>query len=232
MPHEYPDERDTFSFPELYSQFMTKLTAPVQGRLTPATAKQKWNGWWGVNGPPENGPGVYQWDQYSVRGTYTWFDWVADAFRSNWVLQGFVDTNALVTQAENDGVINVVDDAVSTNAVVSATDKTNQLENAITESFSGENVSMNALDGFVDDDFAGLLPSLTSGDPTLMIFEGATYGAVTVPQVVASVALPNSVVVPLHAFAVALWRIMAFVALWVIAKHEWDYWSTLGGSAT
>lgn len=78
-PDESPDYVHSFSFPQFMSLWGAKLNQP--GNYTDAQTRANWSRWWGFDS-------LSRWwtDRQGRRPNYTWFDWITDAFRSNWVL--------------------------------------------------------------------------------------------------------------------------------------------------
>lgn len=76
----------------------------------------------------------------------------------------------------------------------------------------------------------GVLPSLTGGDPTLVIL-GAQGSKGAVPYVEADLSLPPAVQRTMHGVAVWLWRLLFALGVWRIVREEYAYWTTLGGAA-
>lgn len=76
----------------------------------------------------------------------------------------------------------------------------------------------------------GVLPSLTGGDPTLVVL-GTKGSNGSVPYVEADLSLPPNVQRTMHGVAVWLWRLLFALGVWHIVRDEYAYWTTLGGSA-
>lgn len=227
----YPKDPDNsssrYSFPEFLSLWGIRLTQQSTEPPTMASVQRDWFDEWGVR----------KFNRYTSTDMrrqlgYTWFDWISDAFKSNLVLTSTPGTNALLAAVERTGATEMVygDTASTTNAAPVVTNQLEQLE-------------INQLDiddaSSIVDDVVGAIPvetiiptDYTGGDPHVRIFGGATYGSITVDPVDANFELPPTVRNALHAAARFLWRVLFLVAVWGIVRSEFDFWSTLGGSAT
>lgn len=223
-PTESPDAAHTYSFPQFMSAWSAKLVTPTATWLGNATHQRNWDQLWGVasvsrwqTGATVNGP----------LNAYTWFDWMSDAMRSNWVLQANLVDLAGTTDAPS-----AVDTAASSAVDDGRTTGTNGIPAMVVEQMDVTGVE-DALE-LVDADAVGdMLPSsFTGADPEVVVFSGGRYGAVTVPEVRASLALPEGVARYLRTVATWLWRVALFVGCFVIVRQEVAFWSTLGGSTS
>lgn len=201
------------SFPEAFSGLLAQLYPYTANRMVSRTG---WVDQWGWS---------RQLNTQLARGrSYTWFDWMSDATRSNWVLQA---TSALTSDAPTSdltAVTSAVDDG--------STDVTNRIPDMVVDQMdvTGVEASLDLVDA---DAVGAMLPaSYTGGNPEFVVFSGGLYGDVTVPEVRGSLALPENVARYLHGVAKWLWRVALFVGCFVILRQEVAYWSTLGGSAS
>lgn len=79
-PHESPDSAYSFSFPQFLSKWSSFLSYPWSGTsIGSSEIREKWWSYWGRN---RYGGGLV--GGISTTQPYTWFDWMADATRSNW----------------------------------------------------------------------------------------------------------------------------------------------------
>ena len=219
-PSEQPDGTYTYSFPEFMSYWSSALALPftaVGTTYSHAEVKQKWFDWLGVNRVPVR-------TNYSATEPYTWFDWMTDAMRSNLVAQGSLLGSTASPSEEDTAATAAVDDG--------DTSGTNAVPEMVVERMNVTGVE-DALD-LVDADAVGdMLPSsFTGANPEVVVFSGGRYGAVTVPEVRASLAIPENVARYLRGVATWLWRVALFVGCFVIVRQEVAFWSTLGGSAS
>lgn len=213
----YPDDGlsipGILSFPQFMSKWSAKLSAPSgSGSLTPLSAYDLW------------GLGSFrQWGASNQQG-FTWFDWVADAMRSNLVLLASLGaTTSAPTDVDTD-VTAAVDDG--------STDTTNVIPDMVVEQMhvTGVESGLELVDSSaVGDMFSS---SFTGGDPGFILFSGGRYGDVTVPEVRGSLAIPDGVASYLRGVAKWLWRVALFVGCFIILRQEVAFWSTLGGSAS
>lgn len=82
-PHETPDSAYSYSFPQFLSKWSAMLCYPWSGTsIGSSDIREKWWSYWGRN---RYGGGLT--GGISTTQPYTWFDWMSDATRSNWVLQ-------------------------------------------------------------------------------------------------------------------------------------------------
>lgn len=86
--YEYPDGSQQglayHSFPQFMSKWSSLLTHPQNaGTVSPAAMKNQWFDTFGVSRQPSRTPFSNMWP-------YTWFDWMADANKSNLVIQAQV----------------------------------------------------------------------------------------------------------------------------------------------
>lgn len=79
FPNESPNTAQTFSFPQAFSQVASKLAQPYSSFST--NSYRNWYDFWGRDGYTKWGTS----DARFFAQNYTWFDWITDAFRSNWV---------------------------------------------------------------------------------------------------------------------------------------------------
>lgn len=176
-----------------------------------------WSKTWGHNGTalPYN---------ETVGQVYTFEDWMADAARSNWVLQASLAGTTDAPSVEDTAATSAVDDG--------DTSGTNAVPDMVVERMNVTGVE-EALE-LVDADAVGdMLPSsFTGANPEVVVFSGGRYGAVTVPEVRASLAIPENVARYLRGVATWLWRVALFVGCFFIVRQEVAFWSTLGGSAS
>lgn len=77
-PDEDPNNNDTFSFPQIFSQFLIAMTPPTADRLSVDMIQQNWFDWWG-----RSQPSLYNTQNYRFDQTYTWFDYLADMMKTN-----------------------------------------------------------------------------------------------------------------------------------------------------
>lgn len=79
-PSEYPNTGTTYSFPQFISRWSSMLTLPTvgQGQLSPSILRRDWWRYFGSLSRSADAGDSYP---------YTWFDWMTDSARSNWVLQ-------------------------------------------------------------------------------------------------------------------------------------------------
>lgn len=220
----YPDEpthgNSAYSFPQFMSKWSSFLVYPVGSSSQPASnLRQYWQNFWGFGRLNTSGNATY-----NQNNPYTWFDWMADATRSNWVLQATLAGTTDAPSAVDTAAASAVDDGRTTG--------TNGVPEMVVEPMDVTGVE-DALE-LIDADAVGdMLPSsFTGADPEVVVFGGGRYGAVTVPEVRASLALPEGVARYLRTVATWLWRVALFVGCFVIVRQEVAFWSTLGGSTS
>lgn len=212
--------QDRYSFPELMSILAGQITV---GWEYNGSEPYTFSDWWDAFGTDPD----YMAINWAGQGM-TWYDWQADAMKSNLVLvtsYGMTTgTNHLVSVSQSTGAETIIDDGDTTNTNV--LDELT-LSRADTDAISG-------LTDFIDADEVGdMFGGLdVTPDPQLRIFPGGTYGDVTVAAVYADFSLPENVATMISTAARWLWRILVMVSLFCIVRQEFDYWSTLGGSAS
>lgn len=170
------------------------------------------------------------WDSFgygtdnSQNGVFTFEDWMADAMRSNLVLHASLAGTTDAPEAVDTAATAAVDDG--------GTDGTNAVPEMVIERMDVGGVE-GALE-LVDAQAVGdMLPSsFSEANPEILVFSGGRYGDVDVPEVRASLAIPEDVARYIRGVATWLWRVALFVGCFVIVKQEVAYWSTLGGSTS
>ena len=174
-----------------------------------------WSNMWGVGRMPVS--------QQIANIQYTWFDWMADIEKRKLALAGLAGT----TDAPS-----AVDTAATAAVDDGDTSGTNGVPEMVVERMNVSGVE-DALE-LIDADAVGdMLPSsFTDANPEFVVFSGGRYGAVTVPEVRGSLAVPENVARYLHGVATWLWRVALFIGCFCIVRQEVAYWSTLGGSAS
>lgn len=262
-PNEYPNNAGTFSFPQFLSQWSGFLTYPNNNSgntINLATLRQNWDKYFGL--------ASRTWDANSAK-PYTWFDFMADAMRSNWVLQSSaIDSSA----TDSDYIVNHLDTitessyrnefysysnsvaSISNNILITSKVSTNELmqfaENPIntepepeTNALPSFELSLGEIEGnpfdpFVDD-IQNLLPSWDpQGSPNMVVIPEMTIGGIHVPMGQADFLSfgnrdSNSSIVPIiQAFCRWAWHLVCLVGLFLIVRAEFNFWSTLGGSAS
>lgn len=223
FPDDGANYSSRFSFPQFLSVWSSRLqndsSFPSQSDL-----KTWYDRWWGASWVKTKYGSNTQ-DAY--RRGYTWFDWMSDAMRSNWVLQSSLAGLAGTTDAPA-----AVDTAAQSAVDDGGTDGTNGVPEMVVEKMDVGGVE-EALE-LVDADAVGdMLPaSFTDANPEFVLFAGGRYGDVTVPEVRGSFAIPEHVAEYIRGVATWLWRVALFVGCFVIVKQEVAFWSTLGGSAS
>lgn len=220
FPSEQPDGATTYSFPQLVSKWSGMLALPyttVGTSYSRADVQANWFEWMGVYRQSTR----QRWDRDHP---YTWFDWMADATRSNLVAQGALFGTTDAPNAVDTAAASAVDDGGTTG--------TNGVPAMVVEQMDVTGVD-DALE-LVDAEAVGdMLPSsFTGADPAVVVFSGGRYGDVTVPEVRASLAIPEGVARYLRGVATWLWRVALFVGCFVIVRQEVAFWSTLGGSTS
>lgn len=201
------------SFPEAFSGLLAQLYPYTANRMVTRTG---WVDQWGWS---------RQLNTQLARGrSYTWFDWMSDATRSNWVLHASLAGTTDAPATDITAVTSAVDDG--------STDGTNGVPDMVVDQMDVTGVEA-SLD-LVDADAVGdMLPaSYTGGNPEFVVFSGGRYGDVNVPEVRGSLALPENVARYLHGVATWLWRVALFVGCFIILRQEVAFWSTLGGSTS
>lgn len=248
------------SFPEFMSRFASLFVIDNQNtRIT----RQTWEPQFGY---VRQKSGTWQYRPYNF------FDWMADATRSNWVLQASAIQSA---STDADYIVNHLDlllDALSSSESVAYSNYLASSSNLVLVS---QNVTSNELVQFAeadltDDDslpptnglasltlvagsisgtpfgefeshFSDLVPSFNEGRPNLVVIPEMTIGGVHVPigQADFLSRTPSRTGDDISSFLTFVsslcrwaWRLMCFVGLFYLVKQEWDYWSTLGGSAS
>lgn len=222
----YPDDGSSAQMQVSFPQLLSIWSARLQTR-TPRPSGLVDGGWaqyWGVDDVRTYGdsgiPGA-------IRRGYTWFDWMSDAMRSNWVLQANLAGLAGTTDAPG-----VVDTAAQSAVDDGSTDGTNGVPEMVIEEMDvgGVEASLELFDAQAVGD---MLPAEFSGaSPEIVVFAGGRYGDVDVPEVRASLAIPEDVARYIRGVATWLWRVALFVGCFVIVRQEVAYWSTLGGSTS
>lgn len=149
------------------------------------------------------------------QGFYTWFDWVADAFKSNWTASTFSSLYDLTNEVRRPHYTG---------------DEEESPTNAPLPSYSLPNEVAPDISAALDFD-ASELTAPTDGDPAFVVIPALSAGGVTVNARVFSFAsIPASVRYMVPVVMAWLWRVLFVVALWHLVKVEWGYWSTLGNS--
>lgn len=216
-PSEQPDGTYTYSFPQFLSYWSGALalpyTAAAQTAYSHAEVKEKWFDWLGVNRLPVR-------SAYDAKDPYTWFDWQVDAMRSNLIAGSTTiayTTNELEQAVASTGADETLGEDPQTNAleqlVIERPDNSVVATSVRTLVGEGPNVD-------------GVLPSLTSGSPEIVILDGGTVAGHRVPTITAS--LDNTAVPWIRVVAAWAWRLAGVVSLWMIFKVEYGYWTTLG----
>lgn len=210
FPDDGRDVNGMFSFPQFLSKWSSKLITPTYSPVRP------WYQYWGMSS-------YLDWGTSNTQG-YTWFDWMADASRSNWLLHASASFTKDAPSAEDTAATAAVDDG--------DTSGTNAVPEMVVERMNVTGVE-DALD-LIDADAVGdMFPSsFTDANPEFVVFSGGRYGAVTVPEVRGSLAVPENVARYLRGVAKWLWRVALFIGCFCIVRQEVAYWSTLGGSAS
>lgn len=193
-----------WSFPEMFSAFMSSLTDN-----SALSERSRWFDAWGFD---------YGENRYNVG--YTWFDMVADWFKSNNVLATTTGTNEmLASTSESTDAVYDSSEPLLTNAVEAL-----QIHKPNVRDFS------DVLETPVND-IEDWLPDISGGDPRVVLFSGGTYGDVTVDRIYADFSLDSTTAAVIRRVTTWLWRFLLFIGLIGIARVEYDYWITLGGSA-
>lgn len=263
------------SFPQFMSKWSSLLTYPQSaGTVTPANMKNLWFDTFGVSRQPSRTPFSNMWP-------YTWFDWVADAMKSNLVLQSSAIDSA---STDADYMVNHLDlvlDSLSSSESVAYSNYVASSSNYVASSSNlvlvSQNVtstqllefaqeqytddvlpstnglaSLSLVEGSVDgnpfetfeENLERLVPSFGRGSPNMVVIPEMTIGGIHVPIGQADflslstggVRSSPYPIPPLQSFIIGfcswIWRLCCFVGIFCIVKQEWNYWSTLGGSAS
>lgn len=209
-----------YSFPQFLSKWSSFLSYPISGTSSSAdTVAANWHKYFGHLSDRTGRPLSFDQDN-----PYTWFHFMADSMRSNWVLQASL-------AGTTDGPSNAVPDVASA-VDDGSTTGTNGVPEMVVDQMDVTGVEAGL--ELVDADAVGdMFPaSFTGADPEFVVFSGGRYGAVTVPEVRGSLAIPDNVARYLRGVATWLWRVALFVGCFVILRQEVAFWSTLGGSTS
>lgn len=224
-PHETPDSAYSYSFPQFLSKWSAMLCYPWSGSsIGSSEIRQKWWTYWGRN---RYGGGLV--GGISSTQPYTWFDWMADATRSNWTAQasmyGYVSTNVTSSDLQS----------------FAATDPTTSDSLPSTNSLSDLNLSLGYLDGNPFEEFQdsvdSLLPSLeNSGSANLVVIPEMTIGGIHVPIGQSDFLADSDINTRrltdfVRVLMLWAWRLLTLIGIFYIVRSEWGYWSTLGGSS-
>lgn len=207
-PSLYHDVRNPLTFPEAISFFLSSRT--FDGYLEP-----RFSLWtrWGENG-----------QNYREGKVFTFEDFLADYLKSNLVLTSVSSYSNLLSDASSTGATMSDDDE---------TVETNELD--VLSIHKADTSAIGDLTSVVDsmgieDAFSGV--HVSSANPVLRIFDGGQYGSVRVAPVDADFSLPPSVANLMKSISKWLWRLLCVVSIFCIVRQEFDFWSTLGGSAS
>lgn len=221
-----------------FPQFMAWWSAELTSSRNHSVVQR--NQWWKYWGTSYTGGGLVP--NSNVKNPdnyYTWFDYVTDMLRTNWIMNttiGLIDTtNRIGLEAEQTGAAAYVDNGenVATNTIVENEDFQPDYQHDW-EPPSGTFSSYDTLlDDLSDVQVDTPFPSLTGGgNPYITLFPGGSYGSVNVPRVEVSLAANPSVEGAMQIVFSWLWKILAFASCFYILRQEIGFWSTLGGSAS
>lgn len=155
---------------------------------------------------------------YSKGAAWTFDDWLATWLRENGSRMFYADsTNELASWSASTGASSTLGEVPRTNALEDL---------AITQ--PNNSVVASALSGVFQDgpNIDDVLPSMSSASPEIVILDAGTNAGHAVPRVAAT--LDNSVVSWIRIVASWAWRLAGVVALWIILRTEYGYWTTLG----
>lgn len=207
-PNEQPDFSGTFSFPQFLSKWSSSLTAPAAS-AGPASASAISKNWF------TRYFGFVRRDSYDQANPYTWFDWVADAMRSNMIANSAINTNELTQWATQSGADYVEEFDSDTNKLAIGRSITNQLDDALSEiDYSSSGVQSSAYHLLSGIHVDRVLPeSYTGGNPMIEIFPESTIGGVHVGAVRGTLVLPNGVAYWVNTVARFIWSVIFLVWL-------------------
>lgn len=196
------------TFPQVFSAYLSMR----QKQARPSSPFQNLNLYdlWGVDG-----------DNFTRHEVWTFEDWLAEYLKSNMVLTSVSSFSNLVSDASSSGAT-MEDENVETNALDELT-----IEQADTDAIGDLTSVVDSMG--VEDAFSGV--HVSSANPVLRIFDGGQYGSVRVAPVDADFSLPQSVANLMKSISKWLWRLLCVVSIFCIVRQEFDFWSTLGGSA-
>lgn len=222
-PPDQDGNYNAVNFPYFMSTWSRSLTRGM-GNSASVSAAQRARDWWKYYGATAQLPLGSTVKTYTPNQAYTWFDWMSDATRSNWVLHASMALTSDAPDSDITAVTSAVDDG--------GTDGINGVPEMVIDQMDVTGVEAGI--ELVDAQSVGdILPaSFTGGDPGFLVFSGGRYGDVTVPEVRGSLAIPDGVASYLRGVATWLWRVALFVGCFVILRQEVAFWSTLGGSAS
>lgn len=215
-PDDGRTSSDMFSFPQFMSVWSGRLS--YSENLPNVSQLRQWFNRWGTNEVLRLS------GQELRRRSYTWFDWMSDATRSNLVLQASL-------LGTTDGPSNTVSDVAS-----AVDDGSTSVTNGV-PAMVVDRMDVNGIEDGLDlvdaDSVCDMFPaSFTAAEPRFLVFPGGRYGSVTVPVVAGSLEIPDNVARYLRGVATWLWRVALFVGCFVILRQEVAFWSTLGGSTS
>lgn len=225
QPDDGQSASDKFSFPQFMSIWSGRLS--YSENLPNASQISQWYNRWGTNEVGRLS------GQDLRRRSYTWFDWMSDATRSNMVVFSTLgityDYSNLVTQVASEQVYPTEDetkDLYATNAFPEYVDlireaETRPAEYAIQQGQNIMETQINHLEGMLNG----------STSSSLVVIPEFTVGGIHVRSY--SFDFGNNDVVPVaHAVMSFLWGVMLFASLFSLASSEFAFYANLGRNWT
>lgn len=174
---------------------------------------------------------------YSNYG-FTWFDWVAEIMKRQVTQDSLQQLSAWATTPQGTSGSPATpadpwaDEAFQTNKVDTTllTNRLDDLQIERPDASPVENLGESMFAGL--DTIEDILPSFSGADPTLTIVPAFQFGAASSPAFQGRFVLDYGVQQVFAAVMEWIWYLLGAVGLIFIIRQEWNFWSTLGGSAS
>ena len=222
-PNESPNLTYTYSFPQFMSLWSSSLTMPNNNTSTTYTRAQLDSGVWA-----EFFGKYRRRTSFTAANPYTWFDWVADAMRSNWVIQAGSFASSYRTLTNDVEQAGFTEDHTVTNAALP------QHVNVISETQSDTSAGQAsaAAGGQVLSAKVEQLQDMLDGqkDSWITVIPEFDVGGIYVRRYEANMNTP--ITQACHSVMVFLWYVILFASLFNLAQTELAFYLNLGRNWT
>lgn len=231
-PHVFPsisitESNPILTFPQFLSKWSGFLTYPDTRTLALSAIRRDWSSYFGVNRITTSPP-----FPASFSGPYTWFDWMSDATRSNWVLAASAafasSTNQIVSDLADHGFDTESDDNPTNVPLPGYHDFIREAQGDTSVAQSSARSGGQLLTTKANALANQIKPQ--NADATITVLPEFQFGPIHTPEYTAS--LDSPITSACHSIMFFLWYVILFASLWHLASVEFAFYANLGRNWT
>lgn len=225
IPDDGLSDSGLFSFPQFVSKWSSMLTYPksTTTSLSQNTLIRQWQTYFGYN---RYGGGAL------TGQPYTWFDFMADATRSNWVFAATAalasSTNQIVADLADVGFDTESDDNPTNVPLPGYHDFIREAQGDTSVAQSSARSGGQLLTTKANALANQIKPQ--NADATITVLPEFQFGPIHTPEYTAS--LDSPITSACHSIMFFLWYVILFASLWHLASVEFAFYANLGRNWT